>query len=64
MARRARAATADPGILPIRGKILNVEKARIDKVLDNNEVQAIISALGTGVHEEFDMDKRGTTRSC
>ncbi|MBZ5738196.1 DNA topoisomerase (ATP-hydrolyzing) subunit B [Nocardioides mangrovi] len=44
-------------ILPIRGKILNVEKARIDKVLANTEVQAIISALGTGVHEEFDLEK-------
>ncbi len=44
-------------ILPIRGKILNVEKARIDKVLANQEVQAIISALGTGVHEEFTIEK-------
>ena len=44
-------------ILPIRGKILNVEKARIDRVLKNNEVQAMITALGTGIHEEFDASK-------
>jgi len=44
-------------ILPIRGKILNVEKARIDRVLANTEVQAIISALGTGIHDEFDIEK-------
>ena len=44
-------------ILPIRGKILNVEKARIDRVLANTEVQAIISALGTGVHDDFDIEK-------
>ncbi|MFF5262512.1 DNA topoisomerase (ATP-hydrolyzing) subunit B [Actinomadura viridis] len=44
-------------ILPIRGKILNVEKARIDRILKNNEVQAIITALGTGVHDEFDISK-------
>lgn len=44
-------------ILPIRGKILNVEKARIDRILKNNEVQAIITALGTGVHDEFDIGR-------
>ena len=44
-------------ILPIRGKILNVEKARVDRVLANTEVQALISALGTGVHDEFDADR-------
>ena len=44
-------------ILPIRGKILNVEKARIDKVLQNNEVQALVSAFGTGVQDEFDINR-------
>jgi DNA gyrase subunit B len=44
-------------ILPIRGKIINVEKARIDRVLKNTEVQALIQALGTGIHDDFDVDK-------
>jgi DNA gyrase subunit B len=44
-------------ILPIRGKIINVEKARIDRALQNNEVQSLISALGTGVQDEFDINR-------
>ncbi|MEV6770884.1 DNA topoisomerase (ATP-hydrolyzing) subunit B [Nocardia sp. NPDC051030] len=44
-------------ILPLRGKIINVEKARIDRVLKNNEVQSIITAFGTGIHDEFDIAK-------
>ncbi|MCL2387688.1 MAG: DNA topoisomerase (ATP-hydrolyzing) subunit B [Defluviitaleaceae bacterium] len=44
-------------ILPLRGKIMNVEKARLDKILDNKEIEAMIKAFGTGIHEDFDIDK-------
>jgi len=51
-------------ILPIRGKILNVERARADKMLKNLEVQALISAIGAGVGEEFDLSKRRYDKIC
>ncbi|MEA2443313.1 MAG: gyrase subunit, partial [Thermoleophilales bacterium] len=44
-------------VLPLRGKIINVEKNRIDKVLSNNEIQALITAIGTGIREEFEREK-------
>jgi DNA gyrase subunit B len=55
-AKQARERTFQ-AILPIRGKILNVEKARLHKVLENQEIQALISAIGTGIGEEFDVGK-------
>ncbi|MBO4280743.1 MAG: DNA topoisomerase (ATP-hydrolyzing) subunit B [Lachnospiraceae bacterium] len=48
---------ATQAILPLRGKILNVEKARLDRILENNEIRAMITAFGTGIHEDFNIEK-------
>jgi DNA gyrase subunit B len=55
---------ATQAILPIRGKILNVERARIDRMLRNNEIQSLISAIGAGLGDEFDLDKRRYDKVC
>jgi DNA gyrase subunit B len=55
---------ATQAILPIRGKILNVERARMDKMLKNNEIQALIAAIGAGIGEEFDLTKARYHKVC
>ena len=55
-AKKART-RATQAILPLRGKILNVEKARLDRILENEEIRSMITAFGTGIHDEFDISK-------
>jgi DNA gyrase subunit B len=55
---------ATQAILPIRGKILNVERARIDRMLKNTEIQTLISAIGAGLGEDFDIEKRRYDKVC
>ena len=55
-AKKARS-RATQAILPLRGKILNVEKARLDRIYDNAEIKAMITAFGTGIHDDFDIEK-------
>jgi DNA gyrase subunit B len=51
-------------VLPLRGKIINVEKSRIDKVLQNSEIQALVTAVGTGVHDEFNLEDARYHKIC
>ena len=55
-AKKARV-RATQAILPLRGKILNVEKARLDRIMQNEEIRSMITAFGTGIYDEFDISK-------